>query len=782
MSKRSTIVLIIFLLNYSIPVFSQDTTPTLPSPFPAVKGSGIFDKGEGLGGDEKRKFLHNQNTKELEYVPGELLVKFRPGISRHLAQATHRFYGSRTVKRFGKINVDHIKIPEGWSLEKAITVYRLDPDVEYAEPNYIRRSFLMPNDPDFDKLWGLHNTGQEVNETSATVDADIDAPEVWDTQTGSSSVVIAVIDTGSDWNHEDLSDNIWSNSDETPDNGIDDDGNGYTDDSRGWDFVNGDNDPDDDNDTEDYYHGTHVSGIIAAKGNNGVGITGVCWSASIMLLKILDAGGNGTVADEIDAIMYAVNNGAKIINVSFGGSGSSLSEYDAIDHARKNGVLFVAAAGNDGDGNQESGWNNDQAGQEIYPASYDLNNIISVAAADYHDDLALWSNYGPTSVDVAAPGADIFSTKAGNGYRYLSGSSMAAPHVSGLAALIWADDNSLTCTQVKDRILNGVDPRSSMDGKILTGGRINAKNTIPPSPPTNLAAISVSSTQIDLVWTDTSSGEAGFRIERKTGLGEIYSQIATVATDAESYSDTGLSESTAYYYRVMAYNSSGNSSYSNEVNATTCPASPSDLSATAGSISQIDLIWNDNSSGEAGFMIERKTGSGATYSQIATVDADVTTFSDTGLSEGTRYYYRVLAYSSACNSGYSDEASDITFFSSSGSDSRCFIATALYGSEDHPDVKILRDFRDTYLLDNPIGRKFVQIYYLYSPSLADRIEYNRSLRALVRHALIPIIISSAFALHAGPLEKCILYLLLLFLAVRFCYPRFLKQLLLEKRD
>ena len=389
-------------------------------------------------------------------------------------------------------------------------------------------------------------------------------------------------------------------------------------------------------------------------------------------------------------------------------------------------MLFVAAAGNEGYGNQESGWDNDVAGQEIYPAGYDLDNIISVAAADYNDNLALWSNYGPTSVDVAAPGADIYSTKAGDSYQYLSGSSMAAPHVSGLAALIWAADNSLTYTQVKERILNGVDPRSSMDGKILTGGRINAKNTIPLSPPANLAITSVSSAQIDLIWTDTSSAETGFNIEKKTGSEETYSQIAAVATDTESYSDTGLSESTAYYYRVMAYNSSGNSSYSNEVNATTCPASPSDLSATGVSISQIELIWTDNSSGEAGFRIERKTGSGETYSQIATVDADVTSYGDTGLSEGTRYYYRVMAYNSGCNSSYSNEATGITFFTSSGSDSRCFIATAVYGPEDHPYVKILRSLR-------------------------------------------------AFILYASPFEKSILCILFLLLTCRFSYPRFLKK-------
>lgn len=222
MYKRSSIILMIFLLAYPTSVFSQE-------------------------------------TKRLEYVPGELLVKFRSGVSRHLARATHRSFGSRPIKRFRRINVDHIKIPEGWSVEEAVAIYMLDPDVEYVEPNYIRRALLTPDDPDFDKLWGLHNTGQEVNGTIGTEDADIDAPEAWETQTGSNSVVIAVIDTGADLDHEDLSDNIWCNSDEIPDNGIDDDENDYIDDIRGWDFVIGNNDPDDDNSQDESYHGTHVS-------------------------------------------------------------------------------------------------------------------------------------------------------------------------------------------------------------------------------------------------------------------------------------------------------------------------------------------------------------------------------------------------------------------------------------------------------------------------------------------------------------------------------------------
>lgn len=381
----------------------------------------------------------SQETKKLEYVPGELLVKFHSGVSRHLAQATHRSLGSKIIKRFRRINVDQIKVPDGWCIEDAIAIYRIDPDVEYVEPNYIRRAYRIPNDPYFDMLWGLHNTGQ----TGGTLDADIDAPEAWETQTVCISVVIAVLDTGADLDHEDLTDNIWNNTGEDWDNGnpgnndLDDDGNGKIDDYYGWDFVNNDNDPDDDNAQD--YHGTHVTGITAAKGNNGLGITGVCWSASLMPLKILDAEGIGDVAHEIEAINYAIDNGAKSINASFGSTGYSLTEYNAIKSARDAGLLFVAAAGNNGDGDQGFGWDNDMAGQEIYPASYDLDNIISVAATDHNDDLASWSNYGYTSVDVAAPGVGIYSTRAGDSYQNL------VRNLYGSASCLWLCCPDLGC-------------------------------------------------------------------------------------------------------------------------------------------------------------------------------------------------------------------------------------------------------------------------------------------------------------------------------------------------
>jgi subtilisin family serine protease len=286
------------------------------------------------------------------------------------------------------------------TVEEALEIYRNDPDVEYVAPNYLRYATdTNPDDtfflPPFERLWGLHNTGQDVNGTNGTADADIDAPEAWDTTTGSMNVVVAVIDSGIDYDHPDLAANIWINvAEQTGTQGVDDDGNGYVDDIRGWDFVDDDNDPMDSDD-----HGTHVAGTVAAVGNNNTGITGVSWTAKIMVLRFLNAFGVGTDADAIRAIEYANAKGAHIINNSWGGGGFNQFLKDAIDAST---AVVVCAAGNDGT-------NNDNVPH--YPSSYTSSNIIAVAATDQNDSRASFSSYGATSVDVAAPGANIFSSR-----------------------------------------------------------------------------------------------------------------------------------------------------------------------------------------------------------------------------------------------------------------------------------------------------------------------------------------------------------------------------------
>jgi len=584
-----------------------------------------------------------QPARKATYVPGELLVKYRTSARTAALEDSQSQRGVSTLHTFKSIRVRHLKLPKGMTVKEALKIYQDDPDVEYVEPNYVRRASLAPNDPDFGELWGLQK---------------LDAPEAWDTQTGSPTVVVAVVDTGADWDHEDLSANIWDNDDEA-ENGADSDGNGYTDDIRGWDFVNNDNDPDDDH--TGTYHGTHVSGTIGAVGDNGTGVTGINWSVSIMPLKILGADGSGSVANEVEAINYAVANGANIINASFSGDSYSSSEHDAVDSARAAGVLFVAAAGNDSQDNGDI---------PTYPASYDLDNVIAVAATAQNDAMAWFSNYGATSVDVAAPGVSIYSTKAGDTYQYMSGTSMATPHVAGLAALIWAENAGLSHEQVKDRILNGVDVLPALTGKLLMAGRINANNSInppanAPDAPSGLGVGALSTSETGLSWADNADDESGFKIERKTDIAGSYSHIVTVAANVESYDDTGLNDGTTYHYRVRAFNAVGDSAPS-EDNATTPLAAPTNLSADAVSSSRIDLSWTDHSSVESGFKIEQKAGSGGTYTEIAVVGTNVSTYNNTGLETSTTYYYRVKAYKGGLDSAYSNEASAGTRAASSG--------------------------------------------------------------------------------------------------------------------
>jgi hypothetical protein len=310
---------------------------------------------------------------------------------------------------------------------------------------------------------------------------------------------------------------------------------------------------------------------------------------------------------------------------------------------------------------------------------------------------------------------------------------------------------------------------------LVTGGTLSAlTELIPPTAPSNLSAGSASETQINLTWTDNSSNESGFKIERKKGAGGTYSEITTVGADVTSYNDTGLSEATSYYYRVRAYNSAGNSSYCDEANATTYPAAPSGLSASAASSSQINLSWTDNSSGESGFKIERKTGSGGTYSQITTVSANVTTYSNIGLSEATTYYFRVRAYNAAGNSNYSNEANATTSSAGGGGGGGggCFIATAAYGSYMEPHVMVLRDFRDRVLLTNNVGRSFVELYYTYSPPVADFIASHDTARLIVRWSLMPVVGMSWMALNIGLIPSITIILLILVLIDTFAVVLF----------
>jgi subtilisin family serine protease len=313
----------------------------------------------------------------------------------------------------------------------------------------------------------LSNTGQ----TGGTAGADIAAPRAWSTTTGDADTVVAVIDTGTDINHPDLKNNVWINPGETAGNGVDDDKNGYVDDVNGWDFHN--NDASVYDAASEDSHGTHVAGTIAAEGNNGIGVTGVNWKAKIMPLKFLGPNG-GYTSNAVKAIDYAVAKGAKISNNSWGGGGYSQTLKDAISRADASGHLFIAAAGNGG----SDGIGDDNDATPSYPASYDNPNIVSVAATDSKDALAGFSNYGGASVDLAAPGVGILSTLPGNTYGSYNGTSMATPHVSGVAALLKSKNPAADDATLKERLIKSVDARSNLSGKTTTGGRLNAAEAL----------------------------------------------------------------------------------------------------------------------------------------------------------------------------------------------------------------------------------------------------------------------------------------------------------------
>ncbi|QQS31311.1 MAG: S8 family serine peptidase [Sphingobacteriales bacterium] len=408
------------------------------------------------------------------YVDNEVLVKLAPGIEAAGEErvaldllGAHKLstiYGTEVqvwqIPDMLTINGRTINNPEelGEYLKNSPHPY-----IEYAEPNYIYSISLTPNDPMLGSLWGMNK---------------IQAPQAWDTETDCSDVVVGVIDTGIDWTHPDLVNNIWQNLGEDADgdghvleyiggvwqfdpgdiDGIDNDGNGYADDFIGWDFKNNDNNPMDDNS-----HGTHCAGTIGAQGNNGLGVVGVCWQVKLMGLKFFGASGQGGyTSDAVAALNYATNMGIKITNNSWGGGGYSQTLYNAILNAQNNNSIFVAAAGN-------SANNNDDVPH--YPSSYTLPNIISVAATTPNDILASFSNYGTTSVDLAAPGTAILSTVLEGAYSSYSGTSMAAPHVAGAAALVYCP--GMGYADIKAAILSQVDVVPELAGKCVTGGRLN---------------------------------------------------------------------------------------------------------------------------------------------------------------------------------------------------------------------------------------------------------------------------------------------------------------------
>jgi len=371
----------------------------------------------------------------------------------------HAASGARVLRSFPRLGVQVLELPGAVDIRERIESYRASGTVDYAEPDYEVHVSTTPNDPQYlnGVLWALNNTGQN----GGVFDADMDAPEAWNMRTQATNVIVAVIDTGIRYTHEDIAANIWTNPAEIPGNGIDDDGDSFVDDVHGINAITHTGNPND-----DHGHGTHVAGIIGAVGNNGIGVVGVAWRVQLMACKFISSSGSGYVSDAITCIDFARTHGANVMNNSWGGTGYSQALKDAIDDAGAAGIIFVAAAGN-------SSINNDAI--PFYPAAYTSDNMVTVAATTRTDALAYFSNYGQRSVDVGAPGYDITSTwyTSDSAYTSLSGTSMATPEASGVIAMLKAQFPGENYHQLFNRLYSSVDSLNALGSKCRTGGRVN---------------------------------------------------------------------------------------------------------------------------------------------------------------------------------------------------------------------------------------------------------------------------------------------------------------------
>lgn len=431
----------------------------------------------------------------------------------------------------------------GKSVKEALEILNKNPAVAYAEPNFKWTKALVPVDPSFGDLWGLNNTGQ----AGGAVDADIDAVEAWDITTGSSDIVIGVIDSGVDYNHEDLNANMWQNPGEIAGDGIDNDGNGYTDDIYGIDTLNADSDPMDDDS-----HGTHVAGTIGAVGNNSIGVVGVNHDISIAACKFLGPNG-GSTAGGIECINYFTalkNNGVNIraTNNSWGGGGFSQALKDAIEAGGNADILFLAAAGN-------AGADNDTA--LAYPASYDSDIVVSVASTTRTDGSSGYS-YGLVTVDLAAPGSAILSTTPNNSYSVFSGTSMASPHVAGAAGLVWSLNPELTALEMKQLLMDSGDANAWAQGKTVSGNRLNVNNALEAADPDPGFSLNVSPTNQQITAGESAIYEFGLNsiagfdeeitltLEDVSGLGVLSATTGmpgdVVTLDVTTASDTPWGE------------------------------------------------------------------------------------------------------------------------------------------------------------------------------------------------------------------------------------------------
>ena len=540
------------------------------------------------------------------YVPGEVLVRFSRAASA--LQRTTAIAGRNAVRvrRFAALDIEQLRLPAGQSVEAAVAALRLTPGVLFAQPNYIRHAIQgpPPNDPFWldGSLWGLEK---------------IQAQEAWTTFTaGNGSVVVADIDTGIDYTHPDLAANIWQNPSEIPNNGIDDHGNGYIDDVHGVDTVNHDSDP-----MDDQGHGTHTSGTVVAAGNNGVGVAGVNWNAKLLSCKFLDSTGYGTDAGAIECFDYivALRNRGVNIRVSSNSWGSprgidppSTVLEAAIDAAGAAGIINIFGAGNDGTNNDVTPFD---------PASYGLPSIVAVASSGPTDRRSSFSNYGGTSVHLAAPGQDILSTYPGGDYQYSSGTSMATPHVAGAAALVASMNPALTVAEIKTLLLKNVDQFPRWNGVVVSGGRLNvfkaasAVGNVPDNTPPTVAV--------------TAPAE-----------GATYKAPVNIQVDATAEDSDGSIQQVAFYANGVPIGVDTTSPYS----ITWTNPVPASYTLTAVAT---DNLWGTATSAAVHVTVLANTpptvsitgpADGATFTSPATITVDATADDSDGIVQQVAFY------------------------------------------------------------------------------------------------------------------------------------------------